>query len=145
MPKTKLTDRQRRVLTFIKNYIHEKGYPPSMRDIADGMGFSQKAAFDYLRAIKKKGYITSLAGQPRTLRIPRIHALEVTENVEITDVSAIQIGDYLSIREQTSGTPGDIVITSQNPVVVKPFETGDVVCGKVVGFSRAISVKLHKP
>ena len=156
MPQRKLTDRQRHVLMFIKNYIHEKGYPPALKDIGDGMGFSVKAAFDHLRSIEKKGYITYLPDQPRSLRIPKIHAIEVTENVEISEKlqhthspvdsnffavggASIQIGDYLSVREQTSGTLGDIVIISlSDPVVVKPFETGDVVCGKVVGFTRSI-------
>ena len=82
MRQRKLTDRQRHVLMFIKNYIHEKGYPPSMRDIGDSMGFSAKAACDHLRAIERKGYITSLPDRPRSLKIPKIHAIEVTENVE---------------------------------------------------------------
>ena len=139
MRQRKLTDRQRHVLTCIKDYIREKGYPPALRDIADNMGFSVKAAFDHLQAIEKKGYITSVADRSRSLRIPKIYAIEITENVEIAGIASIQIGDYLSVREQTSGSLGDIVILhATDPVVVKPFEAGDVVCGKVVGFTKKL-------
>ena len=131
-----LTDKQRHVLTFIKNYIAEKGYPPAMQDIGDGMGFSRKAASDYLQVLQKKGYIITAANKSRTIRIPKIYALEITEDVNVAAVAALQIGDYLNIREQTDGTPGDIVLTSHK--IVKYFETGDAVHGKVVGFFREV-------
>ena len=60
-------------------------------------------------------------------------------NFSAAGVACIQIGDYLSVREQTSGTLGDIVIVAEDLIVVKPFEAGDVVCGKVVGFTRNLN------
>ena len=135
----KLTQRQREVLTFIKNYIRDKGYPPTRQDIGTGMGFSVKGAQDHVVALVRKGYLEQLSDSPRTLKIPRCFLLLVTENVEvISKTPKIQVGDYLTIREASSADVDDIVIVFQNPIVVKPFEAGDVVSGKVVGFSREI-------
>lgn len=137
----KLTDRQREVLQFIKDYIQEHGYPPSCRDIGDGMGFSVKAAHDYIHVLQRKGYLIYLENRPRTLRIPKCFLLLVTERVEIRpETPTIQIGDVLTIRETSAPKVGDIVIVSQNPIIVKPFEKGDpVMFGKVIGVSRSIS------
>ena len=52
-----LTKRQLEVAQFIENYIEENGYAPSVRNIADHFGFSPKAAFDHMTALKKKSII----------------------------------------------------------------------------------------
>ena len=57
-----------------------------------------------------------------------------------TEIPTIQVGDVLTIRETTVVEVGDIVIVSQDPIVVKPFEKGDSdVFGKVIGLSRAVA------
>jgi repressor LexA len=54
-----LTDRQKRILDFIKQYIAGHGYAPSSREIVDFMGASgPNAAEGHLRALETKGYIT---------------------------------------------------------------------------------------
>ena len=135
----RLTQRQRKVLTFIENYIREKGYSPSYRDIGENMVFSPSASKDHVLALVRKGYLEQRSGFPRAIKIPRCFLLLVTESVEVqAEIPAIQVGDYLTIRATSSAKVGDTVIMSQDPIVVKSFETGDVIFGKVVGFSRAI-------
>ena len=136
----KLTDRQCEVLQFIKDYIQAHGYPPSHRDVGDGIGISARVANDHIHALVRKGHLIYLKDSRRTLRIPKCFLLEVTERMEIrTETPTIQVGDVLTIREVSSANVGDTVIISQNPIIVKPFEKGDVAFGKVVGFSREIS------
>lgn len=135
----KLTQRQRQVLAFVKNYIHEKGYSPSYHDISQHMGVTQTAIKDHVHALVRKGYLEHLSGLPRSLKIPTQFLLHVTENVEVCPKTPqIRIGDYLTIREADTADVGDIAITGQDPIVVKPYEDGDSVFGKVVGFSREI-------
>lgn len=64
-----LTDSQRDMLMFIEAFVAEKKYPPSMQEIADGLGIaSRSTVFDQLMRLKRKGYI-EIDGGPRTLRV----------------------------------------------------------------------------
>ena len=62
-----LTQRQLEVAQFIETYIEENGYAPSIRNIADYFGFSPKAAFDHMTALKKKSIIRTADNLPRSL------------------------------------------------------------------------------
>ena len=52
-----LTKRQKQVLEFIRQFIEEHEFPPTIRDIAGRFKMSVRAAYDHVRAIEKKGYI----------------------------------------------------------------------------------------
>ena len=58
-----LTERQLEVVGFIRKFIHDNGYSPSMKEIADRFGFSTKAAFDHITALRKKNVIKSFDGR----------------------------------------------------------------------------------
>jgi repressor LexA len=64
-----LTDSQQKVLDWISAFITEKGYSPTARDIAAGSGFSVKAAYDYMCALRRKGKLTWVQNQARTIRV----------------------------------------------------------------------------
>ncbi|MDK9373395.1 LexA family transcriptional regulator [Lelliottia sp. V106_10] len=54
-----LTDRQRQVLAFVRQYLADFGIAPTNKEIASGMGFkSANAAQVHLRALQKKGYLS---------------------------------------------------------------------------------------
>jgi repressor LexA len=54
----KLTARQREVLEFITNYIAEKGFPPSVREIGAALEISSlRGVTVHLDAIERKGWI----------------------------------------------------------------------------------------
>jgi len=64
-----LTERQRQVLNFLKEYISEKGYPPTVREVAQSLGVKwTKGVEKHFRALEKKGYIKRSSGA-RTLEI----------------------------------------------------------------------------
>ena len=53
-----LTKRQEDVLTFIKKYSAEHGYPPSIREICLGVGLNSTATvFVHVKNLESKGYI----------------------------------------------------------------------------------------
>lgn len=75
-----LTDRQQQVLHYIRQSIHERGYPPTLREIGAHMGIrSTNGVNDHLRALERKGYLTREDMKSRALR-PR--DLEPSEMVE---------------------------------------------------------------
>jgi repressor LexA len=65
-----LTAKQVLVLSFIARHTKEKGYPPSLRDIADGLGLkSVNGAKIHVVALKRKGRLTWDEGKARTLKV----------------------------------------------------------------------------
>lgn len=65
-----MTSREQQIYTAIRDYMAEKGYPPSIREIGNLVGLSSSSSVHfYLQRIKRKGYITFEPNQPRTLRV----------------------------------------------------------------------------
>ena len=64
-----LTTRQREILDFIGQAIEDKGYPPTVREVADSFGISVKGAYDHIKALEKKGQIACGPGRSRAIRI----------------------------------------------------------------------------
>lgn len=53
-----LTRRQKDILEFVKKYIVSYGYPPTVREIAKGLGLSSPATIhSHLSNLEEKGYI----------------------------------------------------------------------------------------
>lgn len=54
----KLSERQRNILKYIQEFVEDRGYPPSIREIGDRVGISSTSVVDYnLRALERDGYI----------------------------------------------------------------------------------------
>src|SRR6266481_8589626 len=54
----KLSERQKNIIKFIEDYVDERGYPPSIREIGDRVGISSTSVVDYnLRVLERDGYI----------------------------------------------------------------------------------------
>ena len=67
-----LTERQRRVLSFVDQFARRHGFPPTMREIGDGVGLTnQNAVRGHLGALERKGYITRVPDKARSIRLLR--------------------------------------------------------------------------
>ena len=64
-----LTNRQKEVLEFIKEFTGENGYPPTMREICDRFGFQPRAATNHVDALVRKGYLTKQPLKSRSLEV----------------------------------------------------------------------------
>ncbi|MBE9528517.1 MAG: transcriptional repressor LexA [Proteobacteria bacterium] len=70
MKKTGLTLRQMSVLNFLKEYLKEHGYPPSLRDICAAFGIKgAKNARKHLEALERKGFISRHPNRSRAIEI----------------------------------------------------------------------------
>ncbi len=68
--KIALTKRQARILAFLKKYLHEKGYPPTVREIAAHFRISSpRGAKKHLYALEVKGYIQKRPGSARAIEL----------------------------------------------------------------------------
>ena len=59
---SKITKRDRDVLEFIKSYMGERGYTPTIREIGEGVGlFSTASVYMHFRNLCEAGYITQVS------------------------------------------------------------------------------------
>lgn len=106
---TKLTDRQRELLDFLRGYQRQHGVMPSTRDIQAHFGFSsQTAAMSHLRALEKKGVIQRHPHKARAVVFPE--DLERAEIVDIPLYGSIAAG-YAEAQDQQSD--GSIAVDAE--------------------------------
>jgi repressor LexA len=100
----KLSERQQKILRYIQDYVEERGYPPSIREIGERVGISSTSVVDYnLRALERDGLIRrdrevsrglGVVGgsqkptriqQPRLIRIPVIGRIAAGVPIEAVE------------------------------------------------------------
>lgn len=112
----KLTEKQQAILDYIKNRIHENGYPPTVREIGDNFGITVKGAYDHVKAIEKKRYIRTEQNKSRAIVVlqDELPEEEQAEGISIPLVGSIAAGgpilaaenieDYLSFPKSAFGS-----------------------------------------
>src|SRR4030042_3866688 len=74
-----LSQKQVQILDFMYRFVDEKGYPPSIRDIEEGVGISSTSVVHYnLKILERQGYLR---------RDP-----EVSRGIELADTSQRRAG-----------------------------------------------------
>ncbi|OLB80063.1 MAG: repressor LexA [Actinobacteria bacterium 13_2_20CM_2_71_6] len=70
LPDDDLTARQRRILTFIRDWVNEHGYPPSVREIGEAVGLVSPSSVAYqLKELEKKGFLRRDPNRPRAVDV----------------------------------------------------------------------------
>lgn len=65
-----LTEKQSQIFEYIKKFILENHYPPTVREIAKGVELkSSSTVHSHLTQLKQKGYIIWRQENPRTIVI----------------------------------------------------------------------------
>jgi len=65
-----LTGKQRNLLCFLRRFVQERGYPPTIREIRDAFHLkSNRGVVDHLKALERKGYIRRVPGISRAIEI----------------------------------------------------------------------------
>ena len=63
-----LTDRQRKILAVIQDAVKDRGFPPTVREIADLVGLASPASVAHqLSALERKGFIKRDPNSPRAI------------------------------------------------------------------------------
>jgi repressor LexA len=62
-----MTKRQKQVLEFMKRFLDDNGYMPSVREICDGMNLASPGSlFKHLTALEKEGVLNRTPGKKRS-------------------------------------------------------------------------------
>ncbi|MEE8598745.1 MAG: hypothetical protein V3S69_04425 [Dehalococcoidales bacterium] len=57
-----LSSKQQHIIDFIRSFLVDRGYPPSIRDILGGCGLSSTSVVNYnLTILEREGYIRRLS------------------------------------------------------------------------------------
>jgi repressor LexA len=88
-----LSVKQMSILRFIREFIREHDYPPSIRDIQDGCGISSTSVVDYnLKALERLGHIRrdrevsraiELVGRVRMRTVPVVGQIAAGEPIPV--------------------------------------------------------------
>jgi len=66
----KLSERQRKILEFIRSEVATKGYPPSVREIGNAVGLrSSSTVHGHLTKLEELGYIRRDLSKPRAIEL----------------------------------------------------------------------------
>ena len=105
-----LTKKQKLVLDFIKRYYAEHNYPPSIREICDGVGLNSTATvFVHLKNLESKNYLK-------------------TTNNKFRSIELLVDNEYIEKNEDIVKVPLLGKITAGNPILAieQPDEYFDV-------------------
>lgn len=65
-----LTERQKKILDFVRDFINAKGYPPAVREIGAAVGLSSSASVhNHLKRLQEYGFLVRDAAKPRALEL----------------------------------------------------------------------------
>lgn len=118
MAKGRITEKQSQILEYIRSQILEKGYPPSVREICEGVGLkSTSSVHAHLETLEKNGYIRKDATKQRAIEIiDDEFAPTRRDMVNIPVVGTVAAGQPLLATENISDyfpIPADMLPNSE--------------------------------
>jgi repressor LexA len=98
------TERQQRILEVIRTFTHERGYPPSVREIGERVGLSSSSTIHaHLKALERRGLISRDPTKPRALRSDLGMNSKGPETVVITILGKVAAGIPITAQESVEG------------------------------------------
>ncbi|AET68699.1 SOS regulatory protein LexA [Desulfosporosinus orientis DSM 765] len=102
-----LSQRQTKILEFIKQEIRKKGYPPAVREIGEAVGLlSSSTVHGHLQTLEDKGYIRRDPTKPRAIEIldSSSETMETKNVVQVPIVGHVTAGQPITAVENIEGT-----------------------------------------
>jgi repressor LexA len=99
-----LTQKQKKVLDFLTQYIAIHAYPPTIREIGDNFGISVKGAYDHVEALRKKQILRLGDKRSRTIEIIKDETVPAIEPVsEVPLLGTVAAGRPILSEENKEG------------------------------------------
>jgi repressor LexA len=108
-----LSEREQKILSYMKKEIKKKGYPPTVREICTALNIkSTSTTHKDIEALVGKGYITKDPSKPRALMIkPSTEEDSAVDNSSHGMTSRTDIVDIPLVGRIAAGTP---ILADQN-------------------------------
>jgi repressor LexA len=102
--KPELTGTQERVYHFLKKFMGENGYPPTLREIASHFGLKgPRAPQKTLNILERKGYLRRSTGGSRAVEILGAFPAFIKETVSVPIVGKVRAGEPILAVENIEG------------------------------------------
>lgn len=114
-----LSPKQDQILEFLRTFIEDKDYPPSIRDIQEGCAISSTSVVDYnLRKLEEKGYIRRDREISRGIEVLGSRGGRRARIVEIPVLGAIAAGQPIPVptSERWGNDAEDTVAVTEDMV-----------------------------
>ncbi len=129
-----ITKRQQAVLDVIEEFIREKGYGPTVREICHALDLSSPSTVHvHLRALEDKGFIKRDPLKSRSIVLT--YALD--DEVEATSVSSTQFDNVISVPLVGDVAAGVPILAEQNITDTMMLPT------EIVGDSPSFMLSVH--
>jgi repressor LexA len=90
---TELSERQTKILAFLRDFIAERQFPPSIREIGEKVGISSTSVVKYnLDALEKKGFIERKGDISRGIRLIEEVTKHVSDVIQVPLLGRIAAG-----------------------------------------------------
>src|SRR5918912_914765 len=96
-----LSGRQQQMLAFIRDFVEQHGFPPSIRDIGAAVGITSTSVVDYnLRVLEREGYLRRTREVSRGLELlAELGPARPARMVEVPIVGRIAAGEPIEAVE----------------------------------------------
>jgi len=155
-----LSDKQSRIINYLHRFLHERGYPPTIRDIQGGCQISSTSVVEYnLRILEREGYLRRdrevsrgiELGTRRVVRVPIIGHIAAGEPIPVPtpdtwnaeEIDSLELTEELTRgRERVYAlkVKGTSMIDAANdempPIYVDPKNVA--IQGRVIGVIRRL-------
>ncbi|NWF93728.1 MAG: repressor LexA [Syntrophaceae bacterium] len=99
-----LTSTQKNVLNFLNRFLKDKGFPPTLREIASHFGLKgPRAPQKTLHILEKKGYIRRVPGGSRAIEILSPPPIQRTRVFSVPIVGRVKAGEPILAIENIEG------------------------------------------
>jgi repressor LexA len=96
-----LTPKQRELLDFLKNFLMEKGFPPTLREIASHFGLrGPRGPQKTLHILERKGFIRKLPGGSRAIEITGFSS---NQTIAVPLLGRVRAGEPILAIENIEG------------------------------------------
>jgi len=138
-----LTKRQKQIFDYIRQFIKERGYSPSLEEMRKHFRLSSRSTVHYyIEVLREKGYLKKLDHQARAIELSKekksidlvkipllgiiaagepIEAIENPETIEVPKSQLSKSGEHYALRVQGNSMidegifDGDIVVIKKQP------------------------------
>jgi len=107
-----LTDKQRKVLSFLRESTRSRSFAPTAREVADRFGIAEKNAFYYMDLLERKGYIRRHRNSPRRIEFLGEAALSTPRRVPV-------------LGQVPAGPPREAIERSGEEILLDPALAGE--------------------
>ncbi len=96
-----ITKKQHGVLEFIRDFILQYHYSPTVREIAAHFKISVSTAHQHLKALQAKGYIEMASGEQRSIELTQVpdNQFDIAEIVNLPLMGLIAAGEPIEAVE----------------------------------------------